>query len=123
MMRSHQEFVTVELGANGLPIRIFHSRKLACLDPSRDIAEMRRGAAIKYIREQVFARSRGKCEKCGVFITWASMEMHERDPRGMTAHERGEYSLENSMATCHACHRAAHANRQLQWSRHGNVPR
>ena len=112
-MRNHAEFVTVELGPNGLPIRIFLSRKLACADPSLDIWEMRRGAAIKIIREQVFARSRGRCEKCGAGIVWESMEMHERDPRGMTSHVRGEYSMANSLAVCRTCHRSAHANRRV----------
>ena len=116
-MRSHQEFVMVELGPNGLPIRIFLSEKLAYRDPSLDVGEMRRGAAMKYIRESVFARSRGKCERCGRLITWMSMQMHEVNPRGMTAHTRGEVSVANSQAICFSCHNAAHANRRPQWSR------
>ena len=116
-MRTHAEFVTVELGENGLPIRIFLSRKLACADPSLNIGEMRRGAAIKIIREQVFARSSGQCERCKTAIEWENFEMHERKPRGMTSHVRGEISVANSEAICRACHRGEHANRRPQWKK------
>lgn len=115
-MRRHQEFVTVELGSTGLPIRIFHSRKLACIDPRLDIAEMRYGAAVRIIRQQVVARAAGRCEKCGEPLCGEG-EMHERNPRGMTGHVHGEYSLENSILVCRRCHQAAHGNRRPQWTR------
>jgi 5-methylcytosine-specific restriction endonuclease McrA len=115
-MRNHKEFVTVELGPNGLPCRIFQSRKLACLDPRLDIAEMRRGAAVRIIRQQVAERAAGRCEKCGEPLGGPG-EMHEKNPRGMTGHVRGEYSLENSILVCRRCHKGAHANRRPQWSK------
>ena len=121
-MRNHAEFVTVELGKNGLPIRIFLSRKLACADPSLDIGEMRRGAAVSLIRKQIVQRSAGICEcGCGKPVTEASGHMHERKPRGMTAHERGEISVENSIFIRPDCHvwgrNSAHANRRPQWGK------
>lgn len=115
-MRHHREFVDVELGKNGLPIRIFLSHKLATRSGA-EIGEMRHEAAVRLIREQVFRRAAGHCEGCGDAITEESGEMHERNPRGMTAHVRGEYSLENSMAACRKCHRLAHANRAPQWTK------
>ena len=114
-MRNNKEFVTVEL-RNGLPVRIFLSRKLACMDPRLDIAEMRRGAAVRIIRDQVVERAAVRCEKSGGFLC-GEIEMHEKDPRGMTGHIRGEYSLENSILVCRKCHRAAHANRRPQWKK------
>jgi hypothetical protein len=113
-MLTHQEFVWVEL-KSGLPIRIFHSEKLA-YQSRADIGEMRRGSAIKHIRAQVVARAAGKCERCGEPVSEDAGEMHERQPRGMTGHVRGEYSVENSEFICRKCHNRAHANRRPQWT-------
>lgn len=115
MIRSHKEFVTVEIGNNGLPCRIFLSRKLGCMDPTVEIAEMRHGAAVKLIRKQVFARAGDNCELCGVNITEETGELHEVQPRGMKNFVRGEYSILNSKAVCKKCHRGEHAYRSPQW--------
>ena len=112
-MRNNKEFVTVEL-RNGLPVRIFLSRKLACMDPRLDIAEMRRGAAVRIIRQQVVEKAAGKCARCGRPIG-DDGEMHEQYPRGMTNHVRGEISVENSIYIHPQCHRQEHANRSPQW--------
>jgi len=116
-MRSHAEFVMVEIGPNGLPVRMFFSDKIACRS-DRVVYEMRRDAAVRLIRKQVFERSQGKCELCKTArVTWESGEMHERNPRGMKEHIRGEYSLENSVFVCFQCHRKAHFNRNPRWSK------
>jgi hypothetical protein len=114
-MLTHKKFVMVELGANGLPIRIFLSDKFAYRS-GLNVGEMLRSTAVKLIRKQVFERSRGKCERCGAGITEKSGEMHEKNPRGMTEHVRGEYSVENSQFICRACHSKAHGNRNPQWT-------
>lgn len=120
MIRTHKEFVTVELGPSGLPIRIFHSRKLAHADPNTVTTEMRRGAAVRLIRKQVFERAAGLCELCRRNrITEDTGEMHEKKPRGLTKFERGEISVENSVASCQNCHRREHANRNPRWRKRG----
>ena len=75
--------------------------------------------AVKYIREQVFVRSKNddgiaECERCGRYITWDSMEMNEKKLKSLG----GEVSLENCEALCRDCHQtgpdAFHKDRRWQ---------
>lgn len=56
--------------------------------------------AVKSIRKQVYSRSEQMCEYCGEIITWSTMHMHEKIPKG----KGGEVSLENCVALCAECH-------------------
>ena len=115
------KFVHVQIGATGLPIRIFKDKSWRDL-PAEEVATMARADAVGGIRKQVFRRcwnpktSDFECEKCGTMITWTSGEMNEKIPKGSAA--RGEVSLENCEALCHRCHQvgpdSAHGNRRWQ---------
>lgn len=117
--------VHVELGPNGLPIRIFRTKDWRDL-PADLVQIMDRSHAVGAIRAQVFDRATGdspaggessECERCGRYITWESFEMHETAPKG----SGGEVSLENCEALCHGCHQgntdSAHGNRRWQTSK------
>ena len=106
--------VRVELGENGLPIRIFRDKHWL----NYPTVEMTKAEAVGGIRKQVFRRcwnplsGNFECEKCGRTITWTSGEMNERVPKG----SGGEVSLSNCEALCHSCHTgspdSAHGNRR-----------
>jgi len=110
------KIVHVEMGLNGLPIRIFRDKKW--LD--YPTVEITKAEAVKGIRTQVFRRcwnplsGNFECEKCGRTITWISGEMNERIPKG----SGGEVSLDNCEALCRSCHQtgpdAAHKDRRWQ---------
>ena len=118
--KKESKIVHVELGEDGRPIRIFRTK--AWLDcPNTILTD--RALAVRLIREQVFDRSivfdppeeeHNECERCGRTITWDSFEMNEKILKG----KRGEVSLENCEALCHACHTgdadSAHGNRRWQ---------
>lgn len=115
------KLVHVELGNSGLPCRIFRDRSWRNFLEDR-IALMTKAEAVKYIREQVFVRSKNddgiaECEKCGRYITWGSMEMNEKKLRSLG----GEVSLENCEALCQDCHQtgpdAFHNDRRWQSSK------
>jgi hypothetical protein len=120
--RWRPRLVPVELGANGLPVRIFRSKKLAARF-SAPICYMLRSSAIKLIREQVFERSRHKDEKTDDHLTWDSMHLHEKQPRGMKGFILGEYSLENSIAVSRRTHDKEHSDRKPEWSTKNNESR
>lgn len=124
------KLVRVELGDEGLPIRIFRDNSwLTCENP---VQLMDRARAVLSIREQVFWRARDfknmrpvfcieayACERCGRRITWETFEMNEIRPKGKNGGKTGgEVSLENCEALCHACHQggpdSAHGNRRWQ---------
>lgn len=113
--------VHVELDDKGLPVRIFRNKDWRNY-PDDQIVVLTKADAVGMIRQRVFERARHKldhaeCEKCGRTITWDTMEMNERIPKG----SGGEVSLVNCEALCHDCHQghadSAHGNRRWQTSR------
>lgn len=110
-------YARVEIDQFGVPIRILRKdlQWIGC--PSSRLRMMTKAEAVKSIREQVFKRSGGECERCEKLITWFSMEMHEVIPKG----RMGEVSLQNCKALCHRCHQgapdSAHGNRRWHTSK------
>lgn len=117
--------VRVLIGDNDLPVRIFRKDKEWTKIPLDKWIWMTKADAVGLIRLQVFERTggkvfegetvvRGKCEVCERYITWDSMEQHERIFKG----KGGSVSLENCVALCHDCHQgrpdSAHGNRRWQ---------
>ena len=120
MGRGGMKMVRVELGPEGNVIRIFRDKSWLNF---QSFGYMSRAEAVLKIRQQVYLRcSReaqgqgcwAECERCGKYITWDTMEMHETVPKG----KGGEVSLENCEALCHDCHTgsadSAHGNRRWQ---------
>lgn len=110
--------VRVELGDFGNIIRIFRKDKRWLQVAEDRLALVPKIDAVREIRMQIFKRSCGKCEfDCGNNISWDSMELHEKIPRG----KHGEISLQNSVALCHNCHTgspdSAHGDRRWQTSK------
>ena len=131
------KLVRVELGDEGLPIRIFRDKSWrTCTNP---VQLMDRAKAVCSIREQVFDRTEiresnnpltrvceevgftteHECERCGRRITWETFEMNEIRPKGAGGGKTGgEVRLENCEALCHQCHTgspdSAHGNRRWQ---------
>ena len=116
--------VHVQIGDNGLPIRIFRDKSWRDL-PEDQVRKMDKNKAVAAIRVQVFDKACSddddfvvprycECERCGRGITWQTMEMHETIPKG----EGGEVAISNCEALCHACHTgdldSAHGNRRFQ---------
>lgn len=69
--------------------------------------------AVWDLRWNVFNVAEGCCERCGCFLTWKTMHMHENVPRS----KGGEQSLANCQALCSKCHigpDGAHADRRLR---------
>ena len=100
-----QKTVQVELVDNKI-IRIFRNTGDA-LASKGVVVQAQYGDAVASVRKAVFERADNSCEKCGVFITWDSMEMHEKVHRG----KGGEISIYNSLAICKNCHRTEHKDR------------
>ena len=120
--------VRVELGDNGLPVRIFRRDKKYLTIPLDRWIWMTKADATGLIRLQVFERAGGKveggetlvpgnCEKCERPIWWETFENHEKVFRG----RGGEVSLENCQALCPSCHQwgpnAIHQDRRWQTAR------
>lgn len=103
--------VYIEL-VNDKPIRIFRNAADARLSGA-EITEWPRVDAVRSIREQVYKRASGQCERCGKRLSWKQMHMDERVPRG----QGGEVSLDNSWCLCAGCHIldpwAEHSNGRL----------
>ena len=93
---------------DGKVVRIFKNWKRACQSrvPFIDIDQMAYAVAVEQVRDAVFKRSEGHCEKCGERITHVTMQMHERIHRGKFDTEgwSGEISIDNSWAICAHCH-------------------
>ena len=117
--------VRVELGDNGLPIRVFRKDKEWLKIPLDKWIWMTKADAVALIRLQVFQRTggrvcegetvvQGKCEVCDRPISWETMEQHEKIFKG----KGGEVSLTNCVALCSSCHQtgpnAAHKDRRWQ---------
>ena len=113
--------VHVQIGLNGLPIRIFRDKSWRDL-PEDQVQIMDKAHAVYAIRAQVFDRAdasglegeghTSECERCGRTIQWENFEMHETIPKG----SGGEVSVENCEALCHNCHTgnpdSAHGSRR-----------
>lgn len=87
-------------------VRIFKNKKAAWTVVGL-VCEMMYAVAVADIRHQIFVRSEGYCELCGVQVTESSGHMHEKQHRG----KGGEISLANSVFICPHCHRDAHHDR------------
>ena len=112
------KLVHVEIDDTGLPCRIFRDKSWRLL-PEDKVSVMTKAEAVGMIRLRVYHRARheltdAQCDRCGRYITWDSMEMNERVPKG----SGGEVSLSNGEALCHQCHQghpdSAHGNRRWQ---------
>jgi len=97
-MVSKRNRVFVELGIDGRAIRIY--RHHSCLPLSEPIIEWSRQKAVSDIREQVFERADGQCERCARPINSQTAHLHEVRPRG----QGGEVSVANGQALCPKCH-------------------
>ena len=104
--------VWVELSPAGKVIRIFRSKRAAVESETR-IEQRPKAEAVEELRWNLFIAVGGVCERCGNWISWNSMHMHERVPRG----KGGEQSLSNSQALCGSCHigkSGVHRDRRLR---------
>lgn len=68
--------------------------------PQRARPRLRRPAMPKDVREAVYRRSGGRCDRCGVGISLESMEAHHRKLRA----QGGQDDLATLIALCRACH-------------------
>ncbi len=95
-------------------VRIFHNRIDAIKSPAYEedrLVEWPRKDATFQIRDFVFKRAAGQCERCGKRLSWPQGHMDERVSRG----EGGEMSIFNSWWLCYDCHiNIEHGNRRLQ---------
>ena len=104
----------VEVGADRRVVRIFKSTRaaykwLVTEHHGALLKRVEREVAVKQIREQIWERCGGICEKCSINrVTWDSGQMHEKQHRG----KGGDISLENSIFICRDCHDAAHHDRR-----------
>ena len=94
---------------DGMVVQIFRNRKRACQSSVDEefIHLVDYAKAVGEVRDQVFNRSQGVCEKCcDQRISRSTMHMDERLARG-EFDERGwsgQISLDNSWALCANCH-------------------
>lgn len=92
----------VEL-VNGLPVRVFRNRPDAVLSPANAegrLGEWPRIDAVRVIRDAVYKRANGQCERCGKRLTWRQMHMDEKVSRG----DGGEVAIDNCWVLCADCH-------------------
>ena len=108
------DLVWVELDpVSRAPIRIFKNLKTAFAAQVELLAERDYEPAVRSIRHQIFIRSNGYCELCGVIVSESGGHMHEQKHRG----QGGEISLANSVFICAACHKRAHSDREPKFTR------
>jgi 5-methylcytosine-specific restriction endonuclease McrA len=104
------------------PVEVFKSQSAAIAalrenpeDCSRNLIEMDRMRAVVHIRSRVYARAKGRCEKCNATLTPMTAHMDEKVSRG----EGGNISLENCWLLCANCHildpKSEHGDRRPQW--------
>lgn len=108
--------VWVAINENDEPVEIFSSFSQA-IHPMLtgkslhlSLVMMVRSVAVKHIRSHVYARARGRCEKCNETLTPNTAHMDEKVSRG----EGGNISLANSWILCSTCHigpTGEHSNR------------
>ncbi len=82
------------------------------------VAEWPRKDATFQIRDTVYKRAAGQCDRCGKRLTWNQAHMDEKVSRG----EGGEMSIDNSWILCYDCHLgdnnySEHKDRYPQFSR------
>ena len=94
-----KQLVFVEI-REGKIYRILRTNADAWRLPPEIVQQWPRAEAVKAIRQQVFERSKGECEDCGVRLTEYMGHMHERQSRG----KGGEISMDNSCFICYNCH-------------------
>lgn len=107
----------VKVDAFQAPIEIFKSQSEAIRafmhnpeDCSQNLVEMDRARAVVHIRSRVYARAKGRCEKCNETLTPNTAHMDEKVSRG----EGGNISLTNCWLLCSMCHigpTGEHSNR------------
>lgn len=95
---------------DGKCVRIFRNPADARLS-GVEVFEWARKDATGSIRQQVYDRAQGECERCGKRLSWKQMHMDEKVSRG----EGGEISLDNSWVLCYDCHLG-----ENEYSEHGN---
>jgi 5-methylcytosine-specific restriction enzyme A len=65
------------------------------------------------VRQQIHARSRMRCERCGRSVIFGGGEIHHRQPRGMGGSRRPETNdPANLVMLCDDCHRWVESNRR-----------
>lgn len=95
------------------PTEIFKNRAEAArafVGTGVHTVEMDRARAVVHIRSKVYARAKGRCEKCNETLTPNSAHMDEKVSRG----EGGNISLDNCWLLCSNCHigpTGEHSNR------------
>ena len=95
------------------PVEIFKSQSEAIrafMATGTHLVEMDRTRAVVHIRSKVYARAKGRCEKCNATLTPMTAHMDEKISRG----EGGNISLTNCWLLCSMCHigpTGEHANR------------
>ena len=102
----------VAVDAFAAPREIFssHSATLRANPDGGCIVEMDRMRAVVHIRSRVYARAKGRCEKCSETLTPMTAHMDEKVSRG----EGGNISLDNCWLLCSDCHigkNGEHSNR------------
>lgn len=100
MSRRGNRLVWVRIDQWDRPVCILKNLYIGAEDSYHYCKQMPRSEAVQMIRQAVFKRSDGECERCGTTITWKTMQMHERVHKS----QGGEVSLSNCWALCHGCH-------------------
>jgi 5-methylcytosine-specific restriction endonuclease McrA len=123
-MNKKTKYVFVEINDHGDPVRILKNCKATRHLPVESVREMTKAEAVGGIRLAVFERTKQEtgfpqCEWCGQYITWKTMEMHEKIFKGKRDENGnyGEVSLDNCVGLCRPCHQGpngAHADRKWQ---------
>ncbi len=117
-----QRDALVEISVEGNVVRIFRSIESFCeaAAQGRIVTTMRRGLAVRLIRQMVRYRAGDLCERCGTALTESTGEMHETVPKG----RGGEVSLDNCEWLCHRCHQGddgAHGDRRWGGRKDGDT--
>ena len=104
----------VAVDAFAAPREVFKSQSAALRAIQENekvcIVEMDRMRAVVHIRRRVYARAKGRCEKCNETLTPMTAHMDEKVSRG----EGGNISLDNCWLLCSNCHTGPtgeHSNR------------
>ena len=107
----------VAVDALSAPLEVFKSQSEAIrafMAQGHHLVEMDRARAVVHIRSRVYARAKGRCEKCSETLTPGTAHMDEKVSRG----EGGNISLDNCWLLCVSCHigpNGEHGDRRPQW--------